>query len=361
MALGPNVINREAFGSGEGVLPPEVVRDLYTHVGKESLALRLAGTMPININGATATIPVGKPVAGIVGEGERKPLIKGGYTNKSIKPIKAAAIIVHTKEARLANPYSFYEGLQEQLSSAIARAVDMAIFHGKNGLSNTEIAGVEFLDQTKNVVRLGTAKPAEGGLQRDLVNGFGMVAGKGGAFNAFAADSTLVPELLLSVDAAGRPLFQSAGLDLSDKMGTLMGLPVAYDEDSVSGFMGAVPDTMVRAYGGAFKDNIRVGFVEQVTYKRTDTATIVDGDNTYHLFQDNLEAILVEAIFGWVIKDVNHFAKYTIAPPAYAAGGDYPAGSLVTEGKAEYRAKKDVKEASTAPSADSGNWEKVSA
>lgn len=360
MALGPNVVKRESFGTGEGILPPEVVRDLYTHVGKESLALRLAGTMPININGATASVPVGKPVAGIVGEGERKPLIKGGYKNKTIKPIKAAAIIVHTKEARLANPYSFYEGLQEQLSSAIARAVDMAIFHGKNGLSNTVIPGVEYLDQTTNTVRLGTAKANAGGLQADLVNGFGMVAGKGGAFTSFAADSTLVPQLLMSVDAAGRPLFQPNGLNLADKMGTLMGLPVAYDEDSVSGFMGASPDTMVRAYGGEFKDNIRVGFVEQVTYKRSDTATIVDGDNTYHLFQDNLEAILVEAIFGWVIKDVNHFAKYTVAPPAYKAGSDYPTGSLVTSANKEYQAIKDVKSASTNPESDATNWKAVS-
>lgn len=359
MVAGPNLITRKTFGESEGTLPKEVVRDLYQEVGKTSLALQLAGTVPININGASATFPVGKPVAGTVAEGERKPLIKGGYKTKTIEPIKVAAIMLHSKEARLANPNGFYEGIHDQLASAVSRAVDLAIFHGKDGLSNKPIQGVEYLDQTVNEVRLGTTAADKGGIQADLVNGWAKVARAGGSFTSFAADNRLLPELLTSVDAQGRPLFQPGGIDLRGGMGTIFGLPCQYDADSVSGLMGACPDSMVRAYGGDFKDNIRVGFVEQISFKFSDTATIVDGETTYHLWQQNLEALLVECIFGWIIKDVNHFTKYTVAPAAFAAGSDYPVGSLVTEGKAEYRATKDVKAASANPSADSGNWEKV--
>lgn len=361
MTIGPNVISRDSFGSDHGVLPKELVNELFQQVGSESLALRLAGTMPININGATTTYPVGRPVAGVVGEGEAKPLIKGGFATKSIEPIKVAAIAVNSTEARLANPNSYFDGLQMMMKDALVRAVDLAIFHGKDGISNTIIPGKEYVDQTKNVVRLGTSTPQEGGLQRDLLNGWSSVARRRKAFTGFAADSMLVPDLYGAVDPNGRPVFQPNGVDLSQNVGTLVGLPVVWNEEGVSGFVGAVPDTYVRAYGGDFKDNIRLGFVEQITYKRTDQATIVDGDKTLHLWQQNLEAYLIEAIFGWVIKDVDAFAKYTVAPDAFVKNSAYAKDSLVTHNNAEYVAVKDVKDAAQVPSTDTENWKKVDA
>ena len=70
----------------------------------------------------------------------------------------------------------------------------------------------------------------------------------------------------------------------------------------------------MRAIGGNFSDNVRLGFVEQINFKRTDTASINDGGTVVNLWQQNLEAVLVEAIFGWVITDVDAFTKYTVAP-----------------------------------------------
>lgn len=366
MALGPNVIARESFGSDHGVLPKELVSELFQQVGRESLALQLAGTTPININGATTTYPVGRPVAGVVGEGEAKPLIKGGFATKTIEPIKVAAIAVNSTEARLANPNSYFDGLQVMMKDALVRAVDLAIFHGKDGIKNTIIPGVEYVDQTTNAVRLGTNTPAEGGLQRDLLDGWSAVARKRKPFTGFAADGMLIPDLYMArlygaVDPNGRPLFQPAGADVSQNVGSLIGLPVTWNDESVSGFVGAVPDTYVRAYGGDFKDNIRLGFVEQITYKRTDQATIIDGDTTLHLWQQNLEAYLIEAIFGWVIKDVDAFAKYTVAPDAFTKGTSYAKDSLVTYNNAEYKALVDVANASQVPSTDTEHWEKISA
>lgn len=360
MTLGPNVVKRDSFGSEAGMLPVEVVRDLYKDVAHESLALKLAGTMPVNINGASATWAIGRPVAGVVGEGERKPLIKGGMARKTITPIKIAAIAVETKEARLANPGSYFDNLYEMLRGSITRAIDLAVFHGKNGLSNSVIPGVEYIDQTENTVRLGTAKAADGGLRTDLLAGWEKVVAARGGFTGFAADDRLIARTMGAVGPGGALLFAHNGeVDLKDKQGTLLGLPVAYNLESVSGEVGAVPDTTVRAYGGDFADNIRLGFVEQINYRRTDQATIVDGDKTMHLWQDNLEAYLIECIFGWIIKDVNHFVKYTEAPAAFATGTSYAKDALVTHGGKEYVAVKDVTEASKTPDADTTNWKTV--
>lgn len=361
MALGPNVIKRESFGTAEGTLPKEIVRDIYKEVAHESLALKLAGTVPVNINGTTTSWTTGRPVAGVVGEGERKPLIRGGMARKSITPIKVAAITVESKEARLANPDGYFDQLIQMMTGAVTRAVDLAIFHGKDGIKNTVIPAVEYVDQTENAVRIGTAKPEEGGLRTDLLNGWKMVARKRGRFTSFAADEVLIAEATGATGPNGQLLFQPSGtIDLKNPMGNLMGLPVIYNNETVAGAMGAVPDTFIRAYGGDFKDNIRMGFVEQINYRRTDQATIVDGDQEMHLWQDNLEAYLIECIFGWIIKDVNHFTKYTVAPDAYQAGADYPKDSLVKSGPSEYIALNDVKSAATAPGQDTANWKKVS-
>ncbi|ETJ39706.1 Gp15 family protein, partial [human gut metagenome] len=39
-------------------------------------------------------------------------------------------------------------------------------------------------------------------------------------------------------------------------------------------------------------------------------ATIEDGGKTVHLWQQNMEAILVEAQFGWVLRDKDAFVLY---------------------------------------------------
>jgi hypothetical protein len=47
-----------------------------------------------------------------------------------------------------------------------------------------------------------------------------------------------------------------------------------------------------------------------MTISTSKEATIVDGATSYNLFQQNLQAVLVEATFGWVISDVESFVGY---------------------------------------------------
>ena len=43
------------------------------------------------------------------------------------------------------------------------------------------------------------------------------------------------------------------------------------------------------------------GFSSDISMQRSDQATVVDGANTYHLFQQNLIAYLIEFEAGWWI------------------------------------------------------------
>ena len=124
---------------------------------------------------------------------------------------------------------------------------------------------------------------------------------------AFAADKRLAPELLSQTDTLGRPIY-APSINLKQGAGTLHGLPIDYSR-AVSGKIGQSEDTKVRAFGGDFSQ-LMYGFAEDITFSRTDQATIMDGGQSINLWQNNMEAILVEAIFGWVIKDTGAFVAY---------------------------------------------------
>ncbi len=312
MAVGDNATTLGSLDA-QGILPKPLVGEIIRKVTEDSVVQRVAGTTPVTITGNTIATQTGDVVAGIVGEGEAKPVVKGGVSLKEYKPIKAAAIMYWSKEARIANPSGYLDTFVESLSGAVTKAVDMAVIHGKNALNNATIAGVEYLAQTTNSVELGTAAVNAGGLTADFLAGYDAVVNAGYDFDALIADPRLRSQLIGAVDAQGRPVY-STQVDLNAGMGNFLGLPVAYGK-TVGGAIGATPDQNTRAFGGSFANNLRLGFVEQINFKRTDSASIMDGTTRVDLWQNNLEAVLVEAIFGWVITDVNAFTKYTVAAP----------------------------------------------
>lgn len=303
----------EAISAGK--LPAEMVDSIWSRVEYESAILRVAGTTPVAITGNVIPTVTGDIVAGIVGEGEAKPIVKAGLELKTFKPVKAAAIMYWSKEARQANPANYLKEFESKMTQAIAKAVDMAVIHGKDALKNAQITGVEYLAQSTTTMELGTNNAKSGGIGADIIDGYSKVvelADQNYDFTGFLADQRMKPKLMGAVDLQGRPLFQTS-LDLSAKMDNLAGLPTTYTR-AVSGKIGAVADTKTRLIGGDFA-NIKVGFVNDITIKQTDTATLVDGDKTVPLWQQNMEAYLVEAQFAWVIRDVNAFCVYTDKVP----------------------------------------------
>lgn len=313
MAIGANATTFKNMSDTEGLLPKALAKTIITDAYKESLAGRLSGTIPMPITGAAIAFATGEPVAGVVGEGELKPVIKAGVATKTCHPIKVAAIMYWSKEARQANPLGYLGMLENQAKDAIRRAIDLAVFHGKNGVNGQDIAGVEAVAKSTNAVTLGTATADKGGLAGDILAGYQLVLDGGGDVTGFAADNTMRVKLMQARRQNGEFMFSNGtgrgGVDLKDPMGDLMGLPVAFSK-AVGGKLGTVPDSKIRLIGGDFKNNIQFGYVEQLTYRKTDTGVINDGETTVNLFQQNMEAYLVEAQFGWVIRDVNDFVLY---------------------------------------------------
>lgn len=301
----------------DGLLPKEMAGEIFQRVTETSAIAKIAGRTDMSIQGSRFLIDTGKVEADVVKEGAAKPVSDFSLSYVETTPLKAAVIVDWTKEFRLANPAGVMDRIQEKLVEAINEQIDAAVLYGKSVKSQASIPNVTFLNQTKNRVVLGTAKKPEGGLTADIFAGYDAVLNGGNDFTGFVADPRLRSQLFSATDVNGRPVYQTTP-DLRDSMGSLLGLPVSYAK-SVSGRYGrAGADTGVRAFGGDFQNNLKFGFIEDISIRMSDQATV---DNV-SLWQTNKEAALAEAIFGFVIKDVNAFAAYTATAdkPANPAG-----------------------------------------
>lgn len=301
----------KANAGNEAAFPKTVVKGIWDNVLNGSVAQQLAGSVPVSINGTAIPIPVGQPTAGIVAEGGLKPVATLASKVKTVTPVKAAVMILFSEETAKADPLGEYSRIQKALGEAIARAIDTAIIHGIDATTGTAITGKESLvSTTKNTV-IDPAQTAPGYLTKQLSAAYDSVVLDDDdeaeyGFDHFLFAPKFRSSLVNALDAQGRPLYQSSP-DITAKFGTVMGVPTTYSR-AVSGYEKAKTGAAkLLGIGGDFKDALRLGFVETITYRKaTERAGGVD------LFDRNMGAILAEAQFGWVLRDPKAFTKITL-------------------------------------------------
>lgn len=300
--LDTNVGNSDAF-------PKTVVQNIWDTAKKGSIIQTLAGAIPLSLNGDAIPIPVGQATAGVVGEGETKPVTTMATKVKTVTPIKVATMILYSMETAQADPLGEYSRIQNFLGEAIARSVDMALIHGVDANTGTKITGKEALRDTTKAIEIDLAQEKAGYIGKQLTAGYDAVVldvvdEHEFDFNHFLFAPKFRSSLVNALDGQGRPLYQGS-TNLADQFTTVLGLPAAWHR-SVSGYEKAKTGVeKLLGFGGDFKDNIRLGYVNQITYRRaSERAGGID------LFDRNLGAILAEAQFGWVIRDTKAFVKY---------------------------------------------------
>ena len=122
-------------------------------------------------------------------------------------------------------------------------------------------------------------------------------------FNEFLLSPKFRSIIMGATDGFGRPLYQ-ASPNLTDQFTSVLGIPAVYHK-AVNG-RGKVSEPNLLGFGGDLKENLRLGFVEGLTWATADQyAAGMD------LFGTNRIAIRVEAIFGWVLRDPQAFVKIT--------------------------------------------------
>lgn len=285
-------------------LPREYAPTLLKNAFEQSVIQPLSASQPMPLGETVVPQYDGGIEAGWVGEGERKPVSEASMSFKTLAPRKVATIVVVSKEMVKVNPARMLDLVNQDLQNAITRAIDLAILYGKDAKSGAALSNATFVNQTTNRVELTDAD-----LVPQVLAGYDL-AGENSDPSGFAFDTRMRTRIALAAqqDGTGGGDAPRRMPSLASSVSDVAGLPATFGR-VVSGRVGTNADTNVKGFVGDW-NKVRWGFGEQITMSRSTEATIVDGANTYHLFQDNLIGLLVEAIVGWTVMDADAFAAY---------------------------------------------------
>lgn len=307
----------------EDLLPPQVVGPIFEEAQESSLVMKLGQRIPVSYGETVIPVNTKRPEVGQVGvgtsnaqrEGYRKPISGVEWGTRSFSPIKLAAIVTVSEEFARSNPAGLYSQVQSDMAFAIGRGIDLAVLHGLQPINGAALAGIDannVLANTANEVELG-AGGAE--LIESLLAAYDLAAAAPASeFDGWAADTRFRAQLarMNVVKDLNGNIADPSSVNLNAGVGNVLGFPVQYGR-AVAGDLGAAEDTGVRVIGGDFSQ-LRWGFADQIRVKVTDQATLTDGTNTVSMWQTNQIALLIECTFGWVVGDLDAFAKVVVAP-----------------------------------------------
>ena len=310
------------------LLPREVVGDIFTKARDYSMMLNLGRQIPVSINETVIRTRGTFPEAGQVGgttlasrEGAEKPLQGIGFgSEKAFSPIKLAVVVTVSDEFASYNPDQMYSELAGELTGAVARAADLAVFHNKDAITGADLIGTSassYVNATTNEVELNFLPAASPDLVSQILSGVKLVedeasggVSKNFRVNAFAADRGMRWPLITLRRSDGQPVFVGAvpstgrDINLNADIGELFGLPIYYG-NSVKGRLGAYAGSTAEMFAGDWSQ-LAWGFADQIRVKVTDQATV----GGVSMWQTNQVAVLAECTFGWIVNDPEAFVRY---------------------------------------------------
>lgn len=275
-------------GSSGIILPEAVSGEILAKVAETSVIQSAARRIALPGNGTAVNIITGEPTASWVGETESKPVSNGSAQTKVLRPYKLAVIETFSNEFRRDLP-ALYSALADRLPAALAKKFDTTVFHGTNpgsDFDNLSAAGAHALTYDGMVAALS----AVGAAGYDM-NGI-IVSPQGEA------------KLLGEKDDNARPLFIS-NAQAEGGIGSVLGRPVF---KSRAAYLDTTTDVL--GFTGDWSQAVW-GQVGDVTIKISDQATLVAGEDTINLFQQNMFAVLAEIEVGFRVGNIAAFKKLT--------------------------------------------------
>lgn len=294
---------------------PELRSEIISKVKGHSALAKLCGGAPIPFAGTEEFIFSMDGEASVVGEAGAKPANNAAWNTVTIKPIKfiyqhrvTDEFVNLTDEKRVPYMAAFTDGFAKK----IARALDIAAFHGVNPYSGnaSELIGSNSFDgKVEKSVNFLASYPDDNidaaiGLIRnddEGVTGIAMSPNFGAALGSMKmADShaAMYPEFRFG----GNPSTFAGGL--------------ACDINNTVAFNAGTTE----AYLGDFANMFRWGYAEQMKFEIITTG---DPDGLGDLKRYNQIVLRAEAYIGWGILDPNAFARIVsttpFAVPAVAA------------------------------------------
>lgn len=281
---------------------PDLVASMFDKVKGHSALARLCGQSPMPFAGTDTFVFTMDGEASIVGEGAGKPAGAAAITSVTIKPIKflyqhrVTDEFVHLSEEK---QLPYLEAFSEGFAKKIARAMDIAGFHGVNPADGTAsaIVGDNCFDKAVTAsIAYDSTKPddnidaAAARIQESggSVTGIAMCPAFGAALGSMKTGSehvAMYPEFRFGGTPAA---FCGIGCDVNDTVS-----------------FGSSPD---RAIAGDFAGAFKWGYAEHIPLEIIEYG---DPDGQGDLKRTNQIVLRSEAYIGWGILDGSAFARIT--------------------------------------------------
>lgn len=272
-------------------LPNDVSSEIIQKTQEASAVMQLARQIPLPGKGVEIPVILSDPTAEWVSETGLKPVSTPTLDKKIMTAYKLAVIVPFSNEFRR-DEDALYNALVGRLPGVLAETFDATVFHGAAPGSNFD------------TLAACTAQSIGAGVEyAGLVAADGDIADHDGINNGFVISPKGKNALLLATDGNDRPLFINSVAEGAIPM--ILGVRTLQSKGSykagtpnVVGFAG---DWTKAAYGVV--DGINVGYSED--------ATLVSGNTTINLFQQNMFAVRVEMEVGFR-ADTTVFNKLTV-------------------------------------------------
>lgn len=283
---------------------PELVTDMFNKVKGHSSLAKLCGATPIPFAGTDTFIFSMDGEASIVGEGGNKPAGKADFKTVTIKPIKFVYQHRVTDEfTKLSEEKQlpYLEAFSDGFSKKIARALDIAGFHGVNpydGETSATIGNNCFDKAVSTTITFDTAAPddnidsAVAPIQAadGIITGIAMTPAFGSALGAMKTKNSnlpVYPEFRFGANPG------NFGGMMSDINNTL-----------------SFGNSLDRAIVGDFANAFKWGFAENIPLEIIEYG---DPDGQGDLKRTNQIVLRSEAYIGWGILDASSFTRIVAA------------------------------------------------
>ena len=278
---------------------------MFSKATTGSAVAALSGAEPQQFGEVTHMTLTGRPRAEYVGEGADKSSTNATFGTKVVTPHKVQVTMRFNEEVQWADEdyqLGVLSTLADEGGVALARALDLGVFHGINPLTGTAIASIVAGDRigtTSNSVELTTATLTTP--DTVIEQAAGLVIADGYVPNGIAFDPTYAWTVATARYADGRKKYPELGFGSS--ITSFEGLS-AYSSSTVSGTPEASANTNVKAIIGQW-DLLRWGVQKSIP---VELIKFGDPDGQGDLKRKNQIALRLEVVYGWGVMDLDGFA-----------------------------------------------------
>nr|DAL14418.1 MAG TPA_asm: major capsid protein [Caudoviricetes sp.] len=293
------------IGTGNITLPKNIASGMFSKATTGSAVAALSGAEPQQFGEVTHMTLTGRPRAEYVGEGADKSSTNATFGTKVVTPHKVQVTMRFNEEVQWADEdyqLGVLSTLADEGGVALARALDLGVFHGINPLTGTAIASIVAGDRigtTSNSVELTTATLTTP--DTVIEQAAGLVIADGYVPNGIAFDPTYAWTVATARYADGRKKYPELGFGSS--ITSFEGLS-AYSSSTVSGTPEASANTNVKAIIGQW-DLLRWGVQKSIP---VELIKFGDPDGQGDLKRKNQIALRLEVVYGWGVMDLDGFA-----------------------------------------------------